>query len=171
MLFLFAPDAPSALPYQLSSEHRTSLRLKCCLVLSSTPRAPPPRSSICPFIHCRGAYALHCIPGYQLLVQYQVTRFHCTPLQLVTDFPTNHVSSRMLPGAPRMNRVSAETPREGFGSISVCYMLRAKVPTERTGTLGTSQVSNQQDTKESKRSADACLSLARIALKLCVAVR
>ena len=45
-LSLFAPDAPSAHPYQLSSELQTSLRLKCCLVTNSTPFAPLPRFSV-----------------------------------------------------------------------------------------------------------------------------
>ena len=86
---------------------RTSLKLKCCLVISSTRRASLPRWSIWPFYSLPWAYTLNCIPGYQLPVSIPITRFHCTPPQLVATSPTGRVS-RMLPGVPRMNRVSAE---------------------------------------------------------------
>ena len=72
-----------------SSKLRTSLKLKCCLVINSTPRAPLPRLSIWLFIHCSGPIV--CFPGYQVPIQ--------------SHFPTSHVS-RMLRSVPRMNRVS-----------------------------------------------------------------
>ena len=110
-LSLFAPDVSSALPYQISSDHQPSLILKCCFVISSTPRAPPPRLCISLLIHVREVCTrLICVPRYRLPVQYQVTRSKI--LDHNSSPHLNHVNSRMLPGVTRMTCVSTETPRE-----------------------------------------------------------
>ena len=54
----------------------------------------------------------------------------------------------------------------GFASISVHYTLRATAPTE-----GTENTSQEETRIADARSADACPSLARVALSLCVVVK
>ena len=127
----FAPDASSALPYPISSEYQSSLRLKCCFVISSTPRAPLPRLSVYLFFHVREVCTLLiCIPGYRLPVQYQVTRSHDPPPQLVP----HHNQSRQQSDAARCRKdeMFPQRHRERIGSISVRNTLRAKAPTEGT---------------------------------------
>ena len=126
---LFAPDVSSALPYPISSEHQSLLRLKCCFVINSTPRALLPRSSTYLFIHVREVCTLLiCIPRCRLPVQYQVTRSH-------HNSSPHHNQSRQQSDAARCNKdemcFHRDTTR-GFGSISVRYTLRAKAPTEGT---------------------------------------
>ena len=60
------------------------------------------------FIRCRGAYTPHCISDTNC--SSNTNSRDSTVLTTTTrpHFPTGHVSSRMLPGVLRINRVSAE---------------------------------------------------------------
>ena len=60
-----------ALPHPISSEHQSSLRLKCCFIISTLRYHV---WEIYLFVHVREVCTL---------LQYQVTRFHSNPPQLV----------------------------------------------------------------------------------------
>ena len=117
-------------------------------------RAPSTRLSIYLFIHVREVCTLLiCILGYRLPVQYQP--------QLVPDTTTNHVNSRMLPSVTRMKCVSTETPREDSDRSACATHCEQRLQLREQKTL-------TETSQEVTRSADACLSLARVAFKLCI---
>ena len=157
----FGPDVSSALPYPISPEHQSSLRLKCCFVISLTPRAPLPRLSIYLFIHVLEVCTLDLCPWIPTV---RPTPIHAVPQYSTTTRPqttTSHVNSRMLPGVTSMQCVSAETPRED-SDRSVCATHCEQWLQQRE------QKTLTETSQEVTRSADACLSLARVALNLCV---
>ena len=87
---LCAPDVSPALPYPISSEHQSSLRLKCCFVIT-----PLPRLSMYLF-HVREVCTPSiCIPGKPTA---RPIPSHAVPQYSTTTRPhtaTSHVSSRM----------------------------------------------------------------------------
>ena len=103
-----------ALPHPISSEHQSSLRLKCCLIISSSPRAPLPRLRNVPL--CSRSWGLYSIDLYPWIPIARPIPSHAVPQQSTT---TRHVNRRMLPGVTRMKCVSTETPRE-YSDRSAC---------------------------------------------------
>ena len=131
-LSLSAPDASRAHPHQLSSVLRSSLKFKCCLVHSSTPRAPLPRLSL---------WLRAPLPWRQKLCTVSLDT-NCSSNTNSRDSTAHHHSSSPLPNRSRQESYAARCTEnepcfsrdttEGFGPVSVCYTLRAKVPTEGT---------------------------------------
>ena len=91
----------------------------------------------------------HAVPKYST-----TTRLHTT---------TSHVNSRMLPSVTRMKCVSTETPREDSDRSACATHHEQKLQLKEQKTL-------TETSQEVTGSAEACLSLARVAFKLCVVV-
>ena len=114
------------------------------------------RLSIHLFIHVREACTLLiCIPGYPLPVQDQPRG----PPILHHNSSPRHVNSRMLPGVTRMKCVSTETPREDSDRSACATHCEQRLQLREQKTLA-------ETSQEVTRSADACLSLSRVAFKL-----
>ena len=146
---LFAPDVSSALPYPISPEHQSPLRLKCCFVISSTPRAPLPRLSICLFMHVLEVCTLDLypwIPSARPIPSHAVPQYSTTPRPHTT---TSHVNSRMLPGVTRMKCVSTETPQEDSDRSACATHCEQRLQLREQKTL-------TETSPEVTRNADAC---------------
>ena len=87
---------------------------------------------------------------------------YCTTTRLHTT--TSHVNSRMLPGVTWMECVSTETPREDSDRSACATHCEQRHQLREQKTL-------TETSQEVTRSADACLSLARVAFKLCAVVK
>ena len=115
----------SALTYPISPEHQSPLRLKCCFVISSTPRAPLPRLSIHLFIHVLEVCTLDLYPWIPTARPIPIHAVHNTPPQLVSP---HHNQSRQKSDAARCNKDEMCFHRD-TASATHCEQ---KAPTEGT---------------------------------------
>ena len=97
------------------------------------------------------------VPDTNCLIPSHEVPQHLTTI--LTHTPTSHVDSRILPGVTGMRSVLTETQREDSDRSAYVTHCEQRVELrEKKFTTNT-------------QSADACLSLARVAYKLCVVVK